>query len=616
MRSGRLFAGLVTAAVAVFIALATSSHGADEVSVYPAAGTPVASPNTQVSFRGAARGEVTGVRVTGSRTGGHAGRLVAHSDGNGASFLPSRPFAPGETVTVRADQPLVGERDGAVSFRIFTPVRGLVLAPKPDAGGTAGRSQRFRTELGLRPPAIDVLTRTAGAAPGDLMTAPKINRGQDGAMIADPQGRLIWSHPAPPGTSIYDFRAQRYLGKAVLPWWEGRVLFAKGYGQDQIYDSAYRRIATVRAANGYLADLHEFQLTSHGTAFITAFHPVRYDLSSVGGAEQGAVFDSVVQEIDIRTGLVEFEWHSLGKIPLTRSYSRYSASDKSPFDPFHVNSVDEEPDGRLLISARNTNAAYELDRSSGRIRTEIGGKASSYAMGPGTTFIAQHDARYHDDGTITIFDNGSGVPGAGSRPARGIVLKIDRKARRVTLAHSLERPEPVSALSQGNVQELPNGNYFVGWGGSAPFMSEFAHDGTLVFDATFSPPTDNTYRAYRAPWRARPFYPPKVAAAFLGGRQRVWASWNGATDVASWEVLAGPAPGALARVANVPRSGFETAASVPAGYRFVAVRALAGNGSVLGTSAVVSASATRGSTPRRTATSRCSAGRPSRRSGC
>ena len=579
----RLWPVLALVAVSI-VALTTTSGGGPPLAVYPAAGTPVASPSTQISFRGAGTDDLSGLQVRGSRTGLHRGRLLAHSDGRGASFLPSAPFAPGETVSVRADRPLAGAQGGAVRFRILTPVPGLVLRPQPDAGGTARVSQRFRTEPGLRPPRVQVLTRTAGVSPGFLMTAPKMERGQDGAMIADGSGRLVWYHPAPKGTSIYDFRSQSYRGKPVLTWWEGRVLYSKGYGQDAIYDSSYRRIATVRGANGYQADLHEFQLTPRGTAYITAFQPVDYDLSSVGGGRAAPVFNSIVQEIDIRTGLVEFEWHSLGHIPPTDSYAQYSVFERSPYDPFHVNSVDEEPGGRLLISARNTSAAYELDRASGRIVARLGGKRSSYAMGAGTAFVAQHDVRHHGPREITVFDNGSGVPHAGRRPARGLVLELDRGARRVSLGRALERPRPVLALSQGDVQELPDGGYFVGWGGSAPYMSEFGHDGRLLFDAAFLPGGANSYRSYLMPWRARPWYAPKVAAARRPDRVQVWASWNGATGVAAWDVLGGVTPGALRAVATVPRTGFETPAAVRGAYRYVAVRARASDGSVLGTS--------------------------------
>ena len=241
-------------------------------------------------------------------------------------------------------QSLVGANgSGEVTFRTYTPVPGLKLTPNPDRGGKPKHSQHFQTEPSLLPPSIKVLKKKGPVnKEGDLFTAPKIAVGQDGAMITDPKGRLIWFHRAPKGTSIYDFRTQNLNGQPVLTWWEGRVLFAKGYGQGVIYDNTYKKVAKIKGGNGFKPDLHEFQLGSNGSAYTLSFQPVMYDLSSVGGPKSAAVFDSVVQQIDIKTGLVESEWHALGHIPFTDSYVHYVRGSESPYDPFHVNSVEPE----------------------------------------------------------------------------------------------------------------------------------------------------------------------------------------------------------------------------------------------------------------------------------
>jgi hypothetical protein len=67
----------------------------------------------------------------------------------------------------------------------------------------------------------------------------------------------------------------------------------------------------------------------------------------------------------------------------------------------------------------------------------------------------------------------------------------------------------------------------------------------------------------------------------------VWASWNGATDVAAWQVLAGSSTSALSPVATAPRHGFETAIAVSGTPRYVQVRALAADGTVLSASSAV-----------------------------
>src|SRR5205823_977773 len=421
------------------VAVGATTHTAStRVSVYPTAGTTTADPHSQISFRGVPKRKLRHIRVVGTHSGKHSGHLAAHSDGRGASFLLDRPLAPAETVTVRANQPLIGAgRDGAVVFKTSAPVKGFSFEAPDDAGGVPDRSQHFHTEPSLLPPSISVLSGHAGGS-ADIFTSPKIQKGQDGAMIADPDGRLVWFHRAPPGMSIYDFRAETYLGKPVLTWWQGRVLHGKGIGQGVIWDTSYRRIARVRTANGYRNDLHEFKLTRQGTALITVDAPVTYDLRPVGGPKHGAVYDSAVQEIDVKTGLVVFEWHSIGQLPFTDSDARYKRHG-ALYDPFHINSIDQEPNGNLLVSARNSSAVYELSHHTGKIRWRLGGKRSSFEMGPGSRFVGQHDARRNADGTITIFDNGAGIKAQGYRPGRGIVLGADIRNRRVTLLHALAR---------------------------------------------------------------------------------------------------------------------------------------------------------------------------------
>ncbi len=578
---------LATLAIVPVAVGSTAQPARTRVSIYPTAGTTTANPHSQISFRGVQPGDLGHIRVVGSHSGKHSGHLAAHSDGNGASFLLDHPLAPAETVTVRANQPLVGAgRDGALMFKTSAPVKGFVLKAPDDDGGDPDQSQHFRTEPNLLPPSIWVLTGHAGGS-SDIFTSPKIKKGQDGAMINDPNGHLVWFHPAPTGMSIYDLRAQTYLGNPVLTWWQGRILNGKGIGQGVIWDDSYRQIARVRAANGYRNDEHEFKLTPQGTALITVDVPVTYDLRSVDGPKHGAVYDSAVQEVDVRTGLVVFEWHSIGQLPFTDSDAKYNPRRGALYDPFHINSIDPEPNGNLLVSARNSSAIYELSRHTGKIRWRLGGKRSSFAMGPGTRFVGQHDARRNSNGTISVFDNGAGIKEQGYRPGRGLVLAADVHKRRVKLLHELTRKNPTPATSQGNVQLLPNGHYFVGWGGSSPYLSEFDQNGSLVFDGELYPVANNSYRAYRFPWHGRPTYPPAVAAQQSSGGTDVWASWNGATDVASWELLGGTSPQTLAPAGTFPRTGFETAISVPATLKYVAVRAHDANGAILGTSHTV-----------------------------
>jgi hypothetical protein len=143
------------------------------------------------------------------------------------------------------------------------------------------------------------------------------------------------------------------------------------------------------------------------------------------------------------------------------------------------------------------------------------------------------------------------------------------------------------SVTQGNMQTLPNGNAFVGWG-SEPGFSEFHGDGELLFDANF-PAGVESYRAFRFPWTGRPSDEPAVAAepGPASGEITVHTSWNGATEVASWGVLAGPAPDRLKTLGSIPRSGFETAMVVRTDGPYVRVKALDRRGRTLGESRAI-----------------------------
>jgi hypothetical protein len=228
-----------------------------------------------------------------------------------------------------------------------------------------------------------------------------------------------------------------------------------------------------------------------------------------------------------------------------------------------------------------TSTVYKIDRQSGEVIWRLGGKKSDFEMGPGTRFAYQHDARRQPDGTITIFDNGDLKI---DDQSYGIELELDEDEMRATLLRKYPQPEGKICGTQGNVQVLPGGNVFIGWG-SNPHFSEFNREGELLFNASF-PPEVESYRAFRFPWSGHPNDDPAVAVEQGPGDEvMVYTSWNGATEVASWQVLAGPSPDRLKSVGDAaPREGFETAITVHSAGPYVAVQAKDPSGRVLGIS--------------------------------
>jgi Arylsulfotransferase (ASST) len=569
---------------------ASAALAGSRVTVSPVPDSRDASAASQISMLGPPANELAHVTVSGSRSGAHPGRLVAYSQGNGASFLPLRPFTDGERVSVH------GQLRGAGGTIPFAWSFTVAVRDRAGAAGGSGLpaphpayEQSFRSRPDLRPPTVTVGTHAPGTAPGDLFIAPYSGPGQYGPMILGEDGSLLWFKPlSPAGTRAADFRVQQFEGKPALTWWQD-PLIADGSSKagEVILNSSYEQIAIVRGGNGYQPDLHEFQITPQGTALITVYDGIDCDLSAVGGPRNAAVADTLLQEIDLKTGLVMFEWHSLDHVALADSYaSGVHASQKTPFDYFHINSIDVEQDGDLLVDARNTWSAYDVDPQTGQIRWQLGGRHSSFKMGPGTRTAWQHDARQQPDGTITFFDNGA-TPVTHPQ-SRAISVSLDRQQMTATLVRHDEHPaKPLIAGSQGNVQALPDGAWMVGWG-EVPYLSEFSPTGQLLLDAHLPAPYES-YRAYRLPWSGHPTVAPALAVVrgpAAGGGAVAYASWNGATDVASWRVLAGASPTSLAPVAGAPRTGFETAvplsASVAGGY--VQVQALDVSGAVIGAS--------------------------------
>jgi arylsulfotransferase ASST len=444
------------------------------------------------------------------------------------------------------------------------------------SAGAAAKTRTYRSRPDLKVPIITTSSGAAGAASGRIFLAP------GGPMIADDNGDAIWFHPMA-NKNVANFRAQVYASNPVLTWWEGKV--GKGYalsGELVIADTTYKELVRVAAGHGYQADLHEFQITPRDTAYLTAYREVPADLTSVGGPINGSLLDGILQEVDIASGQVLFEWHSLGNVGLDESHATFTNA--QPFDYFHINSIDVDTDGNLLVSARNTWAVYKISRSSGAVIWRMGGKKSSFAMATGTTFAWQHDARRQPDGTITLFDDGA-APKVEPQ-SRGLVLNVDEGLMEVTLRQAYTHGgSTISASSQGNMQVLPNGDVMVGWG-SEPYFTEFNANGDQVLDGKLAG-TFQSYRAFRLPWTGQPSDKPSVATAKADGGVTVYASWNGATGVSRWEALGGTDVAGMKVVGSAARSGFETTIKVSGQPAYVVARALDANGAVLGTSSII-----------------------------
>jgi hypothetical protein len=361
------------------------------------------------------------------------------------------------------------------------------------------------------PPPVSILTSQLGndynqdffiTPTGDTSTYAQ------GPEILNTKGQVVWFQATPPGLEATDFRTQSYDGQPVLTWWQGTESGGVGNGTDYIYNDRYQQIATVSAANGLQADAHEFYITPQNTALITAYEPATADLSPWGPSDQKVV-NGVVQEIDIATGQLLWQWNSAQHVPYSASEQPLPSSPSETWDWFHINAIHPNTNGDLLIDARNTWATYDVDPDSGDVNWTLGGKDSSFTLqagrgqaldDAGEIFAWQHDPEPLGNGYYSLFDDEATI-GAPALPySRVVIVHLDQRRKVATLVASDEQPEGLSATSQGNAQPLEDGfgGFAVGWG-ALPYFSVFNGHGGLTFNAEF-PTGVNTYRAYLLPW--------------------------------------------------------------------------------------------------------------------
>ncbi len=366
----------------------------------------------------------------------------------------------------------------------------------------------FHSRPDLHPPIVKVL-HTGHTADGSLFIAPSSGPGQRGVLILDNTGEVVWFHSTMPSTAM-NFRAAVYKNEPVLTWWEGKAGHGLGVGEHVIVDSSYRELARFPAGDGRQSDLHDLVLTRRGTALVTSYEVRTMDTTAFGGEQNGKVVGGLVQEIHVPSARVLFEWKSLDHVTLDETHATATGS----LDYFHVNSIDIDADGNLIVSARNTWAVYKISRKTGEVLWRLGGKKSDFEMGKGTVFAWQHDARHHAGGKlITIFDDGAAP--AVAPQSRALVIALDRERRRATLVRKYtHKPGRLLAKFMGNAQLLDNGNVLVGWG-SEPFITEFGPSGDIRFDARL-PDGGQNYRAFRFPWVGRPTDKPKLVRARFG----------------------------------------------------------------------------------------------------
>lgn len=364
----------------------------------------------------------------------------------------------------------------------------------------------------------------------------------------------------PKWSSVNNPRIQMYKGVPYFTFWEGADFSGHGLGYCLLYDSSYKLAYNIstKMINTRM-DSHECQLTDDGTALVSAYEKITYDMSTApgGGPIEGKLLDSIFEEIDIATGELRFLWRASHHFGLNDTEVNWGAGDYGAqtedvgWDFFHINSLQKTVDGNFLVSGRRVNTLTLISGRDGSVIWKLGGKNNQFfdlSGGEATNFGFQHTARFLNDNMteLTLFDNHDLDPNKPSPLctegcSRGLHLRLnfdDPSNFTAEVVHEYHHPMGIASWAMGGFQKLSNGNVLIGWG-TTPVITEYTEDGEIVLDLQVGPWSDErhneqpVYRAWTMDWTATPTWLPDIAAS----DGFAYVSWNGATEVDSWDIV-------------------------------------------------------------------------------
>lgn len=460
--------------------------------------------------------------ITGSVTGPHTATCIISDDGTTAIWTPAAPFSPGETVAVQLPAWFHGEasKTGPTFSWSFT-VSGMTSPPAalppsqewngaPSAASlSAGARRLSRVDSVPSDFPVMKIDTLNNPAPGSLfLTTTDILPGLGFyAMVLDNTGNPSgYRRTAPFSSNDFKVQPNGFLSYASVTGIAGAAGIVKTV--EMVLDSTFAVVDSFQCGNGYTADFHEFLLLPNGHAYMMAYDPQIVDMSQVvpGGKPNAVVYGSIIQELDAGKNVV-FQWRSWDYIPVADCYDDLTAT---AFDYVHVNSIEVDSDGNLLLSCRETAEILKVDHLTGDVIWRWGGKHNQFtfvgenALNAPNYFSYQHDVRRIANGHITLMDNGNQHNPPYSRAAE---YALDESGKTATLVWEYRHTPDVFDPAAGSVQRLPNGNTLVGWGTANLLgvgdvaVTEVRPDKSVAFEMSM-PGGLFSYRAFRYPWKS------------------------------------------------------------------------------------------------------------------
>jgi hypothetical protein len=475
----------------------------------------------------------------------------------------------------------------------------------PTGTNTTGPLSQYKSRPDIYAPSMNITVHEEDrVVPGYIFIAP-YQTFQPGIYIYDNFGNLVYSgFGGTGGGPSHMFHVTEVNGSQVMAYITGAQNegYVRGYGV--VMDNTFTTITSVKSGGGVANfDEHEFNVVDGGrNVLMTLYNPVQYDLTDWDvSTGQGWLMNCMFQELELGTNRVLFEWSALDYVAITETtvapnsteVSGSGLNPTSPWDWFHINSVDKNADGDYLVSARHVSTIYKISGHDGHIIWRLGGSMSDFSFPPEVSFSFQHDARWREENAttsiISLFDNGSNGYNKTANYSSGMILKLDHTDNSVSLLRSYLAPLRLVSASQGNLQLLgPNNawasaNTFFGWGNNA-FISEYSNEGSMVLQGYFATTGSMNYRAYKHNITTNPTDAPALYTyAHNDSAPTIYyMSWNGATRVARWRLYgAENRNGPWTFIDTVDKNGFETTFRAPRFHAWAMVESIDGNGNPL-----------------------------------
>ena len=474
------------------------------------------------------------------------------SDQKTILFTPDHPFIDGETIRVLLSPDLVGDKAGAVgpiSYEFTITASIAPEHPEPHSTDQDGLAKRADIDPGqgqarIMPNGVSVpsnfphINITINNQPDDgyIFIDNRGGRGVPFNVIFDNSGSPVWYQQV--WDERRDFKVQAN-GWATMIIRGGYEEFG-GSGQGFLaLDDRYRPVKTFYASNGYYTDEHELQVLENSGYLIIGRRDMRVDMSQYvpGGRPNAIVQETCIQEYTADDELI-FQWAAWDHLDIRDIQLSDPLSNRMYFS--HMNSIDIDDDGHIVVSNRELSEITKIHRQTGDIIWRLGGAHNQFTFvnDPLQGTRNQHAARVLGDNVYSAFDNGNGHNPSLSRAVK---YKLDTGKMTATLIWEFrDRPDKYSHY-MGNAQPLPNGNMLINWAvGHLPKLTEVRPDCSKAFEMNWADQYE-AYRVHRCSWNGMVDVP-RLQIEEQTDNLTLLFNKFGDPDVAYYRIYAGNAP--------------------------------------------------------------------------